>query len=128
MSANEFRIQLYGEIPVVDQLPPTWKQDLVGAIKSSARVVILHLDNPTSREDDFKGREFPTIVAPGDQLVAQVPWLEEFYKGPLLEIVQSKLDEQALPLEDLAVALTGNVLRRRMRFESHVDHWPVGAN
>lgn len=132
MVSNELREvkpEFYPLIDVKNYLPAGWQKGLIKAIRESAKLVMLPLDNPTVREEDFVGKKkLPSVIASGEVLAKKVPWIEDFYKNTLLNIVRSQVGENVICLPDLSVAITANVLGHNMRFETHEDFWPIGAN
>ncbi len=129
MANTETEPKVYPGVNITRALPKNWREDLMRTIRVTSKVVLLDFTDPTSREDDFKGRrELPQVVASGSELVERSPWIETFYKGALLETVSTIIGENAQAADDLNGIVTANVLGPRMRFEGHGDSWKLGAN
>lgn len=116
-----------GHIP--SDLSDLERVQLIEAVRKHAQVVMLPLGEfRISRERDCIGKKLATVVARGGELASAVPWLEDYYRDRLQRVVSSRMGRLAVPLDCLDEAIIGNVLGFDMRFETHVDGWPLNAN
>ncbi|HSX18572.1 MAG TPA: hypothetical protein VLE91_00395 [Candidatus Saccharimonadales bacterium] len=128
MANHEMAPQIHAGINIVNELPVEWRSELLRGIRKAAVLHITYLNDITSREDDFTGREFPTVVATGSALVEEVPWLEEFCRQHLAERASYLFREEIVVVDGLDGIITGNVFGPDMRMESHRDSWHDGGN
>lgn len=112
-------------------LPDGWQAELIAYTQKNMKLHYIEANDKTSREQDHSIK-IPTFVVSGSQILEQLPWLYDFYRGPALKMMQEFYRTEELvcaknPLYaiNLQAAYDVDDKGTPMRYECHVDWAPT---
>lgn len=108
-----------------------WQDELIAYTRQNMKLHYIEANDTTSREQDCSIK-IPTLVVSGNQILEQLPWLYDFYRGPALKMMQEFYRTEELicaknPLYaiNLQAAYDVDDQGMPMRYECHVDWAPT---
>ncbi len=107
-------------------LPAAWQEAIATCSREFSQWRTLGGASSTSREDAFQDRAVPEVgVVTGDVVHQRLPWLDQLYRGELLELANSLGPQRYAVSADLRAGVNINTTRRNARYEWHVDSNPL---
>lgn len=108
-----------------------WQTELIAYTQKNMKLHYIEANDETSREQD-RSIKIPTLVVSGNQILEQIPWLYDFYRGPALKMMQEFYRTEELvcaknPLYAINLQAAYDVDNKGtpMRYECHVDWAPT---
>lgn len=113
-------------VDVTPLLPAGWSKQIAECSAKNSNWHFLDGSSVTSREEHFPDNALPNVgVVTGDVIAAELPWLDNLYRGAFLNLANSLGLGIFEPSTDLRAATNINATPRNARYEWHVDSNPM---